>query len=657
MGVVYRARDTLLERVVALKVIGTTIDENPELRERFFREARAAGQLSHRHIITIHDLGEHEGSPYLAMEFLTGEDLHRKLARNVPMSLYRKLEIAAEMCDGLGYAHRRGVIHRDIKPANIFITDDGVVKILDFGLARMVSSELTGSNMVLGTLNYMSPEQVRGERTDHRADIFSLGVVLYELIGGKRAFEGDSFATTLYKILQDDPQPLLALDASLPHELVTMIDRAIAKSRDDRYQDLSELSRDLALCRQQLSMADAPAMGVGVSGAQRVPSDPPRPATPRPDSGRRTPPPAFHDPSAETMLAPGSDPRLALPTPPPARKPSRWPLAAGALAVIGIAAALGWMATRDAQPGGPQPQATPTASPDAPPPSSQVTLPPVSAAPPQEVRPLPPPPGAAAPAQGSTTRDVDDARDRLARAKSAARDAGPAAAASPAYGAALAAEREGLRLQQAGRRSDAVAKFYEAIGFFRSAELAAAIAPNAPAPRTEAPAPATSPAPAPTPSASPAPPVAAPQPAAPPVTQPAEPAAPPPPIPPATRSQSAAPPPEPPAEDGVRDLIRRYEGALEARSVESLKRLWPTLQGAQEDAIRREFMHARHIDVEIQNLDIQVSGAAATVTFVRRYQLATVDGQRLVTPSKTTLTARRVGAEWVIDRLRFEAIR
>ena len=236
MGVVYRAHDTLLERVVALKVISTSIEDNPELRERFFREARAAGQLSHRNIITIHDLGEHEGQPDLAMEFLTGEDLQHRLARQEPMSLRRKLEIAAEICDGLCYAHRRGLIHRDVKPANIFITDEGVVKLLDFGLARMVASELTRSNMMMGTLNYMAPEQVRGERTDPRADIFSFGVVLYEMLSGRKAFQGDSFATTLYKILQDVPDPLHNIDSTLPAELVWLVEKSLAKPRDERNQ-------------------------------------------------------------------------------------------------------------------------------------------------------------------------------------------------------------------------------------------------------------------------------------------------------------------------------------------------------------------------------------------------------------------------------------
>ena len=165
------------------------------------------------------------------------------------MSLARKLEIAADICDGLSYAHRRGLIHRDIKPANIFITDEGVVKLLDFGLARMVTSELTASNMMLGTLNYMAPEQVRGERTDHRADIFSFGVVLYEILSGRKAFQGDSFATTLYKILQDVPEPLQNIDASLPYEVVRLVEKSIAKMKEERYQDLSDLGRDLALHR------------------------------------------------------------------------------------------------------------------------------------------------------------------------------------------------------------------------------------------------------------------------------------------------------------------------------------------------------------------------------------------------------------------------
>ena len=240
MGVVYRARDTLLERTVAVKVISAPIDQNAELRERFFREARAAGKLSHKNIITIHDLGEHEGQPYLAMEYLEGQDLLARMAAPQRMSLRRKVEIATEMCEGLDFAHQHGVVHRDIKPANVYITDGGTVKILDFGLARLVTSELTRSNMMMGTINYMAPEQIRGEKVDHRADIFSTAVVLYELLSGRRAFDAESFAATLYKILQEVPEPLQLIDSTLPHELIHIVECGLAKARDERYQHMSE---------------------------------------------------------------------------------------------------------------------------------------------------------------------------------------------------------------------------------------------------------------------------------------------------------------------------------------------------------------------------------------------------------------------------------
>jgi serine/threonine-protein kinase len=219
MGVVYRAHDTVLERVVALKLVAASYVDDPEMRERFFREARAAAHLTHKNIVTVYDLGEHDGRPYLAMEYLAGEDLQRRLARPEKMPFSRRQEVALEICDGVEHAHAHGIIHRDLKPANIYLAENGGVKILDFGLARPVASQLTHSNMLMGTINYMAPEQVRAERADQRSDIFSLGVVLYELFGGQKAFEGDSVASTLYKILEDVPEPLPDLDSELPAAL------------------------------------------------------------------------------------------------------------------------------------------------------------------------------------------------------------------------------------------------------------------------------------------------------------------------------------------------------------------------------------------------------------------------------------------------------
>jgi serine/threonine-protein kinase len=673
MGVVYRAHDSLLEREVALKIISASIEGNPELRERFFREARAAGQLSHRNIITIHDLGEHDGQPYLAMEYLTGEDLQKRLSRPEPMSLARKLEIAADICDGLSYAHRRGLIHRDIKPANIFITDEGVVKLLDFGLARMVTSELTASNMMLGTLNYMAPEQVRGERTDHRADIFSFGVVLYEILSGRKAFQGDSFATTLYKILQDVPEPLQNIDASLPYEVVRLVEKSIAKMREERYQDLSDLARDLALHRQHLAVSDSDTMAVPVPTAfrtastPRVSSDPPRSTgLPRPDSGQRPKSgPRTIDPSAPTILAD------AMTTMAPGHRVSTtrstWWIAGGA-AVVVIAVLVASQFFR-AQPESSPPvltiqQTPPAATQELPRPPGQPQGDAANAT-------VPPPPGGVE----DNARLLADARARMNGAKAAARQRGPAVQRSSTFAAGLAAEREGGRLQAAKRTSEAAEKFYEAAGLFRSAELAPGAAPSRPsggergnaAPSPAGPEPAPSPAPqapaGPEPVA-PAPATPPPQPATPPAEAPVQtpPAAVPgPPIPSLTRNPppaaSQVPPSTPRAsEDDVRELVRRYEQALESRSIDSLKRIWPSLQGAQETAVRQEFLQTRRIDVDIEGVDVSVSGATAIVTFIRRYQLTTVDGQRPLRNSRTTMNARRVGSEWLIERVRFEAL-
>ncbi len=244
MGVVYKALDPLIERVVAVKMIVSNLTDEPELRARFFREGRSAGQLSHKNIVTIFDLGEERGTAYLAMEYLEGEDL-RSLMRTGSITLEEKLRIVREICEGLSHAHENKVIHRDIKPANIFLTKSGQVKILDFGLARTMQSDLTNTGQALGSPNYMSPEQVRGEDLDHRTDIFSVGVLFYELLTLRKAFQGDSFTSTIFKILQNDPEPIENFNSEIPPEICAIVFRALAKKPEDRYSTLDEMRRDL----------------------------------------------------------------------------------------------------------------------------------------------------------------------------------------------------------------------------------------------------------------------------------------------------------------------------------------------------------------------------------------------------------------------------
>ena len=256
MGTVYKAYDPLLARVVAVKVISGQFSTQPDLRERFFREARAVARLDHPNIVTVYDLGEDDGVPYLAMQFLEGQDLEHRMRSPEGISLARKVEIGLAVAAGLAHAHASGIVHRDVKPANVFITDEGQVKLLDFGLARLVTSELTRSNVMVGTVNYMAPEQLRGEKSDHRVDIFSFGVVLYELLGGKKPFQAESFASIMYKILEETPEPLERLDPALPPRLIAVVDRAIAKARENRYQLMFDLLRDLESAYEPIRGSD-----------------------------------------------------------------------------------------------------------------------------------------------------------------------------------------------------------------------------------------------------------------------------------------------------------------------------------------------------------------------------------------------------------------
>ena len=240
-GTVYKGRDPFIKRSVAIK---TCQSEEDEIKKRFFREAEFAGNLHHRNVTTIYDFGVTEdGTPYIVQEFLTGADLDKAIKKKEPFTLQRKLQILIDVCDGLGYAHSTGIIHRDIKPSNIRILEDGTVKIMDFGIAKsMVSqSTLTQTGITLGTASYLAPEQIRGEDLDPRTDIFSLGVLAYEMLTGQKPFTGDHISTVLYKIMNEPAAPPSSLDPALPRGLDAMILKALEKDRTKRFSSCSEL--------------------------------------------------------------------------------------------------------------------------------------------------------------------------------------------------------------------------------------------------------------------------------------------------------------------------------------------------------------------------------------------------------------------------------
>ena len=256
MGVVYLGRDPVIGRRVALKTIRATAEDDNEQREfneRFMREAQAAGTLSHPNIVTIHDVGEEveTQTSFIAMEYVEGKNLKQLLKEKVAFSWDRVAEIAMSVADALDYAHRRGIVHRDVKPANIILTNDGTVKITDFGIAKIETSSLTETGQFLGTPNYMSPEQVTGEEVDGRSDLFSLGVVLYELLTKRKPFIGDNLTSISYKIVHEDYPAPQTYDATIPGEFGPILARALAKDPAARFQSGKDFHAALAEFRMR----------------------------------------------------------------------------------------------------------------------------------------------------------------------------------------------------------------------------------------------------------------------------------------------------------------------------------------------------------------------------------------------------------------------
>ncbi len=714
MGVVYKAFDPLLQRTVAVKLISARLQDAPDLRQRFFAEARAAGQLSHRNIVTIFDLGEDHGHPYFAMEFLEGRNLRARMQSPELMSLDRKLEVMTQVCEGLAYAHSKGITHRDIKPANIFITDAGDVKVLDFGLARLPASELTHSKTLIGTLNYMTPEQINGEKTDARTDIFAVGVVFYELLTSRMPFESDSVAALLRQILHDAPRPLSALQLGIPPQLAAIVERAMAKAREERYQSLSDLLVDLAECRAQLRGSD--------------PGSGSRPAPPPPfDSGigeGLTIPPhnaggsAGRAASAARGSEPGSGPcpQAGAPGVPRsgavrstgmatgsglgagswggsgAASTRRFVLVAASSLIVGLigVGSLSWkpfstsehrsarseasaplsasrtgraLATDDAattvgSTGRREPGAR----------GSEPSSPPPARAPASAGERGQPRTSAAAGTGNAERPGRQEANAALAALRAAKVSADEVDAASLVPDAYRDASRAGDDAEQLIRRSEfslATVKLYEASGLFRRAEIEArteqvrraeqaTAAEQARLAEQRRRAEETR-----AQQQAPTPPARVPHAAASPLAIPPEPGA----APPSASAPAAGHPAveaganRASAEAGVREVLARYVAALESRNLAALKRVWPGLSGAQEAAIRAEFENARRIAARLLDPAIEVSAGTATVTCRRRYEIETLDGHRLRSDTISTLSLRSSGGGWVVENVRHDVER
>jgi len=296
MGVVYKALDSVLERPVAVKTVNITLEREyaDKYEKRFYQEARAAGSLNHPNIVTIHDVGKAGDVVFMAMEYIEGVELRTLIGEGRPLRVAQALSIAAQIAEGLAYAHQRGVVHRDIKPANIMVLANGPVKITDFGIARMRGArDLTQTGMLLGSPKYMSPEQVIGKRADHRSDLFSLGVILYEMLCGVAPFNGENVTALMYQIVNFVPPTPSSVNESVPQLLDYIVAKMIAKPVEERYADAAELARDLRECERQLAAA-----GPALNPATATHTQPLRPVAAAP-----TPPePKLVDPAGQTSV-------------------------------------------------------------------------------------------------------------------------------------------------------------------------------------------------------------------------------------------------------------------------------------------------------------------------------------------------------------------
>lgn len=253
MGTVYRATDSVLGRTVAVKVMNASIARQQDHRNRFLREAQAAGSLQHPNVVTIYDLGELDGHLFIAMEFVHGTDLEKLMTGAEPLKLQSKLDIIVDVLMGLSYAHKHGIIHRDIKPANIRVTEDGHAKIMDFGVAHLQSSDMTRTGLVVGTPSYMAPEQVMGGKAVPGTDIFAVGAVLYHLLTGSKPFEGPTLQSLFYRIVTDMPRPLDEVRPGLPQALNAIVQKSMAKEPPQRFESALDMANAIIAVRAELS--------------------------------------------------------------------------------------------------------------------------------------------------------------------------------------------------------------------------------------------------------------------------------------------------------------------------------------------------------------------------------------------------------------------
>jgi serine/threonine protein kinase len=662
MGVVYAAEDERLGRPVALKFVPEELARDHQAIERLRSEARTASSLNHANICTIYDIGEHEGRPFIVMELLKGQTLRERLTSGL-LRVHETLDIGIQVADALDSAHARGVIHRDIKPANLFLSDRGQIKILDFGLAKLLrqptsmstaaqTTDLTGAGMTLGTVAYMSPEQVTGERLDGRTDLFSFGVVLYECVTGRQPFTGKTSAVIFSEILNRTPSAPTIFNPELPLRLQEVIATCLEKDREMRYQeagglraDLKRLKRDLESGQAGISRTDVRIGSVGVPTLSSGPSH-------QSDSAAKSSIPQV--PESTT----GQSGKRGL-----------------TLGVVAVLIALIAGTIYFLEPRLPAPsvlQTAPEQPPTAPP------QPPTAPAPTADVRP------AEEDAARARRAQVDEAVAN-ARARLAAGDINGAAAAleaARAIDSAAPAVVELTRLvNQFRTQADAARRAAELLRqaptpppqrqasreslppdtpVAKAPPAAVTAPPNPSAPTTPstATAPAQPAAPpqstqAPevsVPTTSPAPPLPAPAP-----VEPAPTPTPPPPAPETPVARREAAPPSAAAANGddeaaIRRIVATYARAIETKDLALFRSVKPNLSSAEQRRIEDGFraVSSQRVNITILSIDRRANDASVRL---RRRDTIDAGGRQQTTESQQTMTLTRTGAGWVIGEI------
>ena len=615
MGVVYLAEDERLGRQVAIKFLPVDANADTRALERFRIEARAASQLSHPGICAIHDIGDDNGKPFIVMELLKGETLRERIDRG-PLKVTDMLDIGIQLADALEAAHAQGIIHRDIKPANIFVTDKNRTKILDFGLAKLSAvargpgtnttrsperrgvpeNQITIPGTALGTVCYMSPEQARGEEIDPRSDIFSLGVVLYEMATGHQAFGGSTTAVAFDAILNRSPTPVAHLNPAMPERLESVILTAIEKDPALRYQHAADLQAELRRVRRDLE-----------SGPMHGSTS--RAAT-----------------SAAQVAAAKAASSAAVATGRPAWF---WPVVAGAFAVLAlIAAAIPWMRSRSAVVDTvatappvqtPAAAAPSTTSPVATPPAS-ATPAPIPATPPVATNepaaaPVTPSVSNPAPSEPVTTKPSSDVRIREVSPPRPRPSVPPPPPPAPTTRA--------VTPEPAAQQPAPV-----------PAPVAPAPPPPSPPPAVTAPVPTPPPVPA-----EPAPVVVAPVPAPAPPTRPAP-------------AETIKVPSGSETDDAaIRAVIATYERAIESKSLELFRSVRPGLTSAEETRLRESFRRVDSQEVTIRVTELKISGRTAVARLARTDVIVSAGGRQPPLSSQQTLTLAKVGSNWVITEI------